>query len=333
MIIADGLRPPAAFDPSAPAYKDWLHLVVLDHRSGLAGLVNVSLHGAPADPRSRAVGTALVNVPGEGWFGNVETGALSRAVIGLTSIGLEQVAVAVDGPRGTVHASVRQPDEGLGLDLVADALVRPMAREQPQPLGSGWLAWYVVPRLRGRGRVSVAGRSFDLAQASIYYDHNWGRWHWGQDLGWEWGCFLAPTPGPAFFLSRVSDRAHGGGTRFLHVAYPDGRQRTFAGPAVEWTRSGRLETPLRRLPGVLAALHADIAAPHLDRALHVRADDGTDRVEIRFTAGAAAQIIAGDPVEPGYGFIHELVGEFEFAASICGREDAAAGLAVVEHVR
>ena len=64
----------------------------------------------------------------------------------------------------------------------------------------------------------------------------------------------------------------------------------------------------------------------------LRADDGTDRVEIRFTARAAAQIIAGDPVEPGYGFVHELAGGFEFATSIGGREESGAGLAVVEHV-
>lgn len=332
MIIADGLRPPAAFDPSAPAYKDWLHLVVLDHRSGVAGLVNVSLHGAPADPRSRAIGTALFHLPDEGWVGNVEVRGLSEAAIGPTSIGLEQIALAVDGARGAVHASVRQPGDGLGLDLVADALVRPMPREQPQPLGSGWVAWYVVPRLRGRGRATVAGRPIDLGQASAYYDHNWGRWHWGQDLGWEWGCFLAPAPGPAFFLSRLTDRAHRSGSRVLHVAYPDGRQRTFAGPAVERTHRGLLEAFPRRLPGVLAALHSDLAAPRLERSLLLRADDGTDRVEIRFTARAAAQIIAGDPVEPGYGFVHELVGEFEFAARIGGSEEAGAGLAVVEHV-
>lgn len=332
MIIADGLRPPTAFDPSAPAYKDWLHLVVLDHRSGVGGLVNASLHGAPSDPRSRAVGAALFHVPGEGWFGNVEVRGFDEASITPTSIGLEQVALAIDATRGTVHASVRQPGDGLGLDLVADAAVRPMPRERPHPLGEGWVAWYVVPRLAGRGRASIGGRSIDLARASAYYDHNWGRWHWGQDLGWEWGCFLAPAPGPSFFLSRLTDRAHRTGSRVLHVAYPDGRQRTFSGPAVERARHGLLETPPRRLPGVLAALHSDVAAPRLERAVLLRADDGHDRVEIRFTARAAAQIIAGDPVEPGYGFVHELVGAFEFDARIGGRDESGAGLAVVEHV-
>ena len=98
------------------------------------------------------------------------------------------------------------------------------------------------------------------------------------------------------------------------------------------THGDPLETPPRRLPGVLAALHSDRAAPRLPRTLLLRADDGIDRVEIRFTARAAAQIIAGDPVESGYGFVHELVGGFEFACRIGRRDDAGSGLAVVEHV-
>src|SRR5262249_10074449 len=140
VIIADGLRPPAPFDPSAPAYKDWLHLNVLDHPSGIAGLVNVSLHGDPDDPRSRAVGTALLHVPGRGWVGNVEARGIAEATIGTHDIGLEQVALAVDGPRGAVLASARQPDDGLVVDLRAEATVLPVAVEQPQPLGSGWIA-------------------------------------------------------------------------------------------------------------------------------------------------------------------------------------------------
>ena len=241
------------------------------------------------------------------------------------------MAIAIDGARGTVHASVRQPGDGLGLDLVADALVRPMPRERPQPLGSGWVAWYVVPRLHSRGR-ATSGVVDRPRGASAYYDHNWGRWHWGQDLGWEWGCFLAPAPGPVFFLSRLTDRAHRSGSRVLHVAYPDGRQRTFSGPAVERTHRGLLEGPPRRLPGALAALHSDLAAPRLQRSLLCGRTMGPTGPRSAFTARAAAQIIAADPVEPGYGFVHEMVGGFEFATRIGGREEAGAGLAVVEHV-
>ena len=58
------------------------------------------------------------------------------------------------------------------------------------------------------GEATVGGRRLDLAAASAYHDHNWGRWHWGDDLGWDWGAFLTPAPGPAIVLVRTTNREH-----------------------------------------------------------------------------------------------------------------------------
>lgn len=91
------------------------------------------------------------------------------------------------------------------------------------------------------------------------------------------------------------DRAHRSGTRFLNVAYPDGRQRTFAGQAVEHMADGLRDRPARRLPGALAALHSDRAAPRLTEHLLLRADDGHDHFEIRIrvtNCGALAHTVA-----------------------------------------
>src|SRR5258706_14583966 len=98
MVYLDVLRPPPLFDASAPAYKDWLHVNILDHASGSVALVNVSLHGAPADPRSRAVGAALVHVPGVGWLGNLEVEGLCAAVIDTSTIGLQRFGVLLHPP-------------------------------------------------------------------------------------------------------------------------------------------------------------------------------------------------------------------------------------------
>ena len=40
------------------------------------------------------------------------------------------------------------------------------------------------------------------------------------------------------------------------------------------------------------------------------ANDGIDRVSVQFVSTAAAQLVAADPTVRGYGFIHEIVGEF-----------------------
>lgn len=332
MILLDALRPPSPLDPSAPAYKEWLHLNVLDHASGSVGLINVSLHGAPDDSRSRAIGTALVHVPGLGWTGNAEVRGLDDVGLGVAGVALEHVALAVDHLSGAVLASARFPDDAFFLQLTATDRTPAIDIEQPIPLGSGWIAWYVIPRLSANGRLTVGKRQIDFVAASAYHDHNWGRWHWGDDLGWEWGAFLAPAPGPAFVMTRTTDRSHHRPGRPMLVVQAGQKRRTFSGPSVELAYTGMLEVRLRRVPGALAALHPDRMAPPLPAALRVRADDGRDRVLVEFTARAAAQLIAGDPAVAGYGFLHEIVGEFTARGHVGDTDVSGGGLAVVEHV-
>jgi hypothetical protein len=332
MIFFDGLRPPAPLDPTANSYKDWLHLNVMHHPSGCVGLINVSLHGAPDDPRSRGIGTALVHSPGIGWFGNVEIKSFGEAALGPASISLERVALAVHYPSGVLAASVRDPRHSLAAKLAATPAAAPVVIEEQLPLGSGWISWHAVPRLTLEGEWLVGKERMGLSEASAYHDHNWGRWRWGDDMGWEWGCFLAPAPGAAFVLSLVTDRAHRQlGTPSLAVQ-AGGARRTFAGGSVRLEYGGALEVAMRRVPGALAALHQDRAQLRLPKTLRVEASDGIDRVAFEFNARAAAQLIAADPSARGYSFIHEMPGEFTYTGLIAGLEIEGSGLGVLEHV-
>lgn len=331
--MIDALRPPGPLDPTAGAYKDWLHLNLFDHASGGVGLVNASLHGDPEDGRSRAVGAALFHLPGAGWLGNVEVRGLPEAGVGMSSIALERVAVAVDPLSRSVLASARLREDGLDLRLTAAPAARPVVVEERLPFGSGWISWYAMPRLvLTHASVEAAGRRLDLGGASAYHDHNWGRWRWGDDAGWEWGAFLAPAPGPWFVVSRTTDRTHRhAGPARLEVEVA-GRRRSFSGPAVRIAREGTLAVRLRRAPGALAALHPDRRAPRLPARVRVSASDGFDRVEIDFRPRAAAQLVAADPGVAGYGFLHEMVGEVSAAGRIAGADASCSGLGVFEYV-
>jgi hypothetical protein len=331
VIAADSFRPPAQDDTTRAAYKDWLHLNVFDHASGCVGLVNVSLSGAPDDPRSRAVGAALLHVPDRGWVGNLDIRGFDEVTVGSASMAFERVALAVDHVSGTVTASARFPEDAFSLDVKATSAVPAFAIEEPQPLGPGWFSWYAVGRLTVAGEAVVGDRRFDLAGATGYHDHNWGRWHWGQDLGWEWGAFVAADPGPSVILMRTTDREHETLDSPLVVAYLGARRCSFVGASVEIEHSGRLENELRRLPGSMAVLHGNRATPRLPARVNLRADDGRDTVELELEAQAAAQLVTADSAFRGYGFIHELVGEFQYRASIGGVHLEGSGLGVFEY--
>jgi hypothetical protein len=332
MILLDNLRPPSLLDPSAAGYKDWLHLNVFDHENGNIGLVNVSLHGSPSDPRSRAIGLALLNSPETGWRGDIEIGGFADAAIGFESICLEQVAMAVQPGAGMVMASVRNARSELRANLKATALAPPIIVEEQLPLGNGWISWLAVPRLKIEGNLIVGTDRIVLKGASAYHDHNWGRWHWGQNLGWQWGCFITAGPSRvAFVLSRTADRAHRRFGKSLLIVQLEHKRRTFAGGAVKLGCEGTLSIS-RRLPGALAALHQDKAHVHLPNMLKFTANDGIDRVELLFSARSAAQLIVADPVVKGYGFIHEIVGEFICSGNIDETTVTGSGLGVLELV-
>jgi hypothetical protein len=332
MILLDGLRPPTLLDRSAAGYKDWLHLNVFDHASGKVGLINVSLHGAPNDLRSRAVGAGLVYVPGVGWFGNIEIRGISDVVIHPSAIALERVALAVQTDAGKVRASVRDANSALTINVTSTAVAAVVSGEEKLPLSEGWISWYAIPRLTLTGAWNIGGEYGDLGTASAYHDHNWGRWHWGDDLGWEWGCFLTPeSNGAAFVLSRTCDRAHRVfGNNSLVVQFKGGR-RTFAGSAVSLDYSGTLPIA-RRIPGALAALHQDHAQLKLPSSLRITADDGMDHVTVEFSAKSAVQLIVADPIVRGYAFIHEIAGEFSCSGRLSGMVIKDFGLGILELV-
>jgi hypothetical protein len=331
-LTLDALRPPSPFDATAAGYKDWLHLNLFDRASGGIGLVNVSLHGDPEDSRARAAGVALWNTPDLGWQGGMEISDLREARLGNSSIALERVAIAVDHRGQRVLASARFGELDLELDVSAHFDAAPIDVEQRLPIGGGWISWFAVPKLTIEGSVRARDKRIDLCSAVGYHDHNWGRWHWGDDVGWQWGVLTACGPGPTFVLSRVAGRDHrrSRGEPML-IVDAGGRRRRFVGRAIAYQWDGVLDVPLRRIPGALAALHSDRARPRLPSRVHITADDGIDHVEIQFGPRAAAQLIAADPSRAGYGFVHELLGEFEFAARIEGVASSGGGLAVIEH--
>ena len=329
-MIDDSLRPPLPTDPDAPAYKDWLHLNIFDHATGAIGLFNTSLHGAPAAAASRTIGTALLHVPKIGWAGNVAVRGFDETAIGQSSVALDRLAVAAFPDRVLVSADY--PDDAFGATITALTAARSVAVEERLAFGTGWISWYVVPRLTVSGSVTTSTTTIDLGRASAYHDHNWGRWHWGDDVGWEWGAFVAEAPGPAIVISRTTDRDHRRGGRPTLLVEQGGARRRFSG-GVTLSLEGLFDAPLRRLPGVMAALHQDRAKPAIPLRVRVRAADGIDDIALTFTTRAAAQLIAADPFRPGYGFVHELVGSFAVRGNLAGERCDAEGLGVFEYVQ
>ena len=147
-------------------------------------------------------------------------------------------------------------------------LDRPLERGAAAAVRRGAGSPGLRSRAGGRWRARPSKAEGSTARgATGYHDHNWGRWRWGDDVGWEWGCFRGPASGRGV-RPQPDERpcASGGTSRPLLVAQGPG----CGGPssaAERWssasTACSRAEP--RRIPGSLAALHGDRAAPRAPR--------------------------------------------------------------------
>lgn len=331
MIVADRLRPPSPLDLTAAAYKDWLHVNVFDFDREQIALVNVSLHGDPDDPRSLAAGAVLLGDVSAGWRPHVEVVAAREARLADGEIAVANVAaIALDGASGGLRVHGELPGGGVELEASAAPVAVPVVAEGPTPFGSGWISWRAAPRMTVTGSLRVDGVTRAADNTAAYHDHNWGRWFWGDDVGWEWGAFLS-RDGAAFVTTRPTDRSHRGGRTALRAHV--GRQtRSFHPRTVQSRLMGRVDAPPDRVPGAMAALHSGRAQPSLPARVSLVADDGYDRVELEASLAHAAQIIVAEPARPGYSFIHELLGRYRYRARLGDVETAGEGLTAFEYV-
>lgn len=334
-MLLDTLRPPSSVEPNASAYKDWLHLNFADPQTGAIGLINTSLHGPPWEEQGRAVGVALAHFPQFGWKSHVEILPSSQANIAPASISLRDIAVAMDPRTSRIHVSSRGSSNPIQAHFTVEPRGAPLDFEREMPLGSGWISWRLISDMSLGGEWTVQEHPQILQNAPAYHDHNWGRWHWGDDFGWEWGCFLrnpAHRSGAAFVFARTTDRTHRRlGKPFLAVDHPSAHRR-FGADSITVDTRGQLDVPLHRIPGGMAALHQEMAEPSLPASVRIRAAQGADSVVILFVGRAAAQIITADPYTGGYSFIHEIVGEYSSSGHLGNVTLETSGYAVFEYV-
>ncbi|MEZ0447770.1 hypothetical protein [Cellulomonas sp. ICMP 17802] len=326
--MRDHLRRPAPDDPTRGAYKEWLHVNAFDHGTGVIALVNVSVHGDPVAPASRAVGAALVHVPDVGWLGNAEVSSARSVEASVLSLATEGVAIAVDPSGGRVAARARLAGDGVDLSLEGVPVGAQLGAASVMPFGTGHLGWYVYPRLALDGTAALPGGSLAFSGVGGYADHNWGRWWWGDDAGWDWACWHAPDALLVVF-SRMTNSAHTSTGLVLLTVEVGGRVVRFVGDQVLVEASGR-RGPSRRLPGALAALHTDRAAERLPSRVVVHASNGFDGLDLEFDVRDVAQLVMAEPARPGFGFLHELVGAFRCVGTIAGTRVDSVGLGVVE---
>lgn len=199
------------------------------------------------------------------------------------------------------------------------------------------MSWCMVPRLSASGWFEVDGKRTSFASRPAYHDHNWGRFTWGGDFCWEWGCALPEDAGSPWSVvfARMTDRARQRtSATSVFLLERDRYLRYFRNGEVRFESEGRLHPrPAGRIPPAAALLLPD-EDRDVARVLRFEARRGSD--ELR---GEVAGRSRGQVLVPSESNAHALVRINEVSTRVtvegtcCGKPVRLAGPGLLEVVR
>jgi hypothetical protein len=327
---SDFLRAPVFATARPEGYKEWHHFVI--HGRGWRLLLNFSLtsetlSGGPP----RLVPRMIVLAHDQRWTGVVERFDTEPGMSAdLTTLDLAGNRLTVEP--GGYHVVVDLPGHDISGQLHLTPTARPFVANQS--IGEGRIYWFFIPRLRADGWFSIGRREHQVVGDVAYHDHNWGRFRWGDDFGWEWGSILPSEPEApwSFVFTRLTDRRRLQNlSQSLYVCHPDEPSTMFRDTAVQATSSGLLgRAPDCTLPPPMRLLLGGDASD-VPASIEITARSSADAVRVEFRPESYSRVALPSEVLLDRSVVLcEASGTARVSGSVGGKELDVSGTGVFE---
>jgi hypothetical protein len=335
-------------DPALPIdWKDWYHFLLWDQQGKIRILVNIALVGRPQQGEIQV--SFLINIardllPPEyhidipiATFGTAlslewQPDMVRQNPLRIFGNGLN---LEINGKHSTLE--VRDERMQLSIRFQGEAKATPLLVTEDSPFGNGFIGWGLVPGLQVMGELSVGGQSFSIEQNWFsYHDRNFGRFRWGEDIGWEWFVAFATCDDGrqiTLVLDQRTNKDHSSkGLPYIFVYIGHELTKVFIGSSlyIHWEWSPSAVTPVR-LPGIMASLFGDRAI-RVPQALQVEAADQQGRLLLSVQFETIAELVVPDNQDRQYTFIEEVTGTVEVSLFLQGETLQAKGLLYGEYV-
>lgn len=335
-------------DPAVPMdWKDWYHFLLWDRQGKIRILVNIALIGGPQ--RGEIQVSFLVNIANEllapeyqmdipiATFGTAlslewQPNMVRRHPLRLLGNGL---LLEINGKHSTLE--VRDERMQLSIRFQGEAQATPLLVTEDSPFGTGFIGWGLVPGLQVMGELSVGSTNFSIDNNWFsYHDRNFGRFRWGEDIGWEWFVAFATCDDGrqiTLVLDQRTNKDHSlKGLPYIFVYINNEFTKAFIGSNlhIQWQWSPSVVMPVR-LPGIMASVFGDRTI-RVPQALQVEAADAQARLLVNVQFETTAELVVPDNQDRQYTFIEEVSGTVEVSLFLQGDTLRAKGLLYGEYV-
>ncbi|BAZ50612.1 hypothetical protein NIES4103_32290 [Nostoc sp. NIES-4103] len=347
LACVEALRIPLD-DPTLPIdWKDWYHFLLWDQEGKIRVLVNMTLVGRPDDGEIQI--TFLVNIASEllapeyrmdipmATFGTALSLPWQPDMVCQNPLRIftNELNLEINGKHSTLE--FRDERMQLSIRFQGEVQAAPILVTEDSPFGSGFIGWGLVPGLQVMGDLSIGRQNFSIDQNWFsYHDRNFGRFRWGEDIGWEWFvAFATSNDGRkiTLVLDQRTNKDHSvKGLPYIFVYIDNQFIKAFVGSSlyIHWDWSPAAVTPVR-LPGIMASLFSDRSI-RVPQALQVEAADEQGRLLLNVRFEAIAELIVPDNQDRQYTFIEEVSGTVEVSLFLQGQTLQAKGLLYGEYV-
>ena len=332
LAASDFMRTPTVGFADPNGFKEWHHFVI--HAHGCRVLINFSLNNENSPGRGlRQAPRVIVIAHDDEWRGGIQRFADRELAIssclGDLRIGNSRMRIGRDGYR----VDLDLPEQDILGELRFTSVSRPFVVNN-QPVGSGRMSWLFVPRLHASGRLRIGGREHRFEDDIAYHDHNWGRFWWGDDFGWEWATVLprdATQPWSLVFLRMTDRRRHRYLSQALYVWHRDEPAAIFRHASVRVRSVGVLGRPADCVlpPPMRLLLDGDV--PGVPECVDVTASRAGDTVHVEFRPQSYARLAQPSEMSlTGSTVLCEANGTAEVTGSIDGQPIDFVGTGVFE---
>ncbi|MHA3023484.1 hypothetical protein ACXPWS_24855 [Mycobacterium sp. BMJ-28] len=332
LAASDFMRTPMLGTAEPDGFKEWHHFVI--HAPGVRLLINFSLNNETAPGgRFRLVPRVIVIGHEDRWHGKIarfdESELTISPCLGDLGIGGNRMVVRPDGYQVTISL----PEHDIHGELSFRSVSRPFVVNN-QAVGSGRMNWLFVPRLHADGWMRIHGREHRFDDDVAYHDHNWGRFWWGDDFGWEWGTVLpreSDNPWSLVFLRMTDRRRLHYLSQALYVWHHDEPAAIFRHASIDVRTSGLLGRPADcTLPPPMRLL-LDGEVPSVPARIEVTAARSGDTIRAEFQPQSYARLAQPSELSlDGTTVLCESSGTARMTGSINGADIDFAGTGVFE---